>query len=477
MSKTAISQTEPHCGAPAQARAATHGRWVRPVLAAALSAGLAWPLAATASSADPVGHVSLLIGDAQVVHADGRRSALQRGSPVAVGDRIETGANGQVHLRFVDQAAVSVRPDSVMLVQAYQYDPRRPEASEVRLKLERGTGRSLSGGATQVDKSRFRLNTPIAAIGVRGTDFVVHAQADAVRATVADGAIVVSPYGAGCQASGLGPCAGLDARELTAAMGRWMAEVRSGEHATNLVPAAELAAVSTALARNRQERDASRQQQALELARSTGMLAAEPTPGQQQRGNDQAAAEVLTLAAVRMPNLNRPPELGAQLVWGRWAVMPTENDKLTLPFALARLNRHVTVADQEMGLFRKDVAGSGGQLTPEATGVAQFRLSRASASFEGAQGLEVASILASNLTVDFNRRTFATALNLSAPSGATGGLRLAGDVRADGIFALASGEQRVAGAIALNGKEAGYLFETGAAGQLFRGRTLWSSGP
>lgn len=477
MSVTASSLSKAAAGAQAAALASRQTRGWRLLALGGLCVGAALMPAIAATGAEAVGHVSLLIGQAHLVHADGSRSALQRGSPVAVGDRIETGANGQVHLHFVDNAAVAVRPDSVMQVQAYQYDPRRPEASEVRLKLERGTGRSLSGGATQVDKTRFRLNTPIAAIGVRGTDFVVHAQADAVRATVADGAIVVSPYGVACQASGLGPCAGLDSRELSAAMGRLMAEVRPGERSTNLVPATDLAAVSTALAQDRQERNANRQQQALELARNAGLTAAEPTPGQQQRGNDQAAAEVLTLAAVRMPNLNRPPELGAQLVWGRWAVTSSENDKLTLPFALARVNRQVTVADQEMGLFRREGAGSGGQLLPEATGVAQFRLTRASASFEGAQGLEVAAILASNLTVDFNRRTFATALNLSTPSGATGGLRLAGDVRADGIFALASGDQRVAGAVALNGKEAGYLFETGTAGQLFRGRTLWSAGP
>ncbi|HSW08094.1 MAG TPA: hypothetical protein VLK61_26250, partial [Aquabacterium sp.] len=63
-----------------------------------------------------VGQVSLLIGVARVVHLDGRSEPLRRGATIQVGDRVETSANGHVHLRFIDNAAVSVRPDSVLEV-------------------------------------------------------------------------------------------------------------------------------------------------------------------------------------------------------------------------------------------------------------------------------------------------------------------------------------------------------------------------
>lgn len=433
-------------------------------------------LSAGVAAAESVGHVSLLIGNAEVVHADGRRSALTRSAEIHVGDRIETGANGHVHVQFIDKGAVSIRPDSSLQVQAYQYDAQRPADSEVRLKLERGSGRSLSGAATEFDKSRFRLNTPIAAIGVRGTDFVVQSDLHGVRATVADGAIVVTPYGAACSAAGLGPCAGMDSRELSAGMGRLMAEVRPGDRSTQLVAASDIAYLSTALSGERREHDDD-QGEALTAARASGLLAAEPTRAQQQRGNDRTAAEMLTLAAVKVPDLNRAPSLDSQLVWGRWAMLPGTNDRLTVPFSLARLDRHVTVADYDAGLFRANQTVPGEQFPTSLAGTVQFRLSRATATFESSRGMEAASVLAGNLTIDFTRRQFATGLDLASASGVSGTLRMAGDIRNDGIFAVTDSTQRVAGAIAFDGKEAGYLFETGSVGQMFRGRTLWGAGP
>lgn len=444
-----------------------------------LAALLVWLAAAPVgpARAEKVARVSLLIGAAEVVHADGSRTSLERGASIRVGDRVETGANGHVHLRFVDDGAVSVRPDSVLEVQSYRYDAARPDGNEVRLKLVRGTGRSLSGAATEVDKTRFRLNTPIAAIGVRGTDFVVQAGPSAVRATVADGAIVVAPYSEGCSAGGLGPCEGGQARELSSGMGRVMAVVRSGDDGARLVRASDLAIIRTALVDDRDASARERDEQTLNGARASGLLAAEPTAAQQQRGNDRTAAEMLTLAAVNVPDLNRAPGLSSQLVWGRWAIAPEFNDRLTIPFSLARLARHVTVADQGAGLFRSDPAGPAGTFQPSASGQVEFRLTRASASYESAGGLEVAIVRAGNLTVDFDRRSFATALDLRAASGAEGRLRMAGDLRSDGLFSVVDEFQRVAGALSTDGKEAGYLFVTGTAESLFSGRTLWGTGP
>jgi len=437
----------------------------RLIQAAALLMALQW---SAGIHAQEVGSVSLLIGEARVVRADGSQHVLQRGAPIRVGDRIETSANGHVHMRFIDNAAVSVRPESSLEVQAYRYDAKRPEQSEVRLRVEKGVSRSISGAATEVDKTRFRMNTPIAAIGVRGTDFIVQTDLAGVRATVSDGAIVVGALGAGCSATSLGPCAG--ARELSADMGRLMAEVRNGDKNARLVPAVDLTVASAA---GRDERAVANRLVGLSEARALGMAAAEPTQVEAQRGNDRAAAEVLTLAAVRVPDLNRASELSNQLIWGRWGIAVVSNDKLSVPFSLARLGRHVTVADEQMGLFRADQSIPGQFFPSTLQGTAEFRLNRASANFEIGGESQAALVTASNLTVDFTRRTFATGLNLSSTSGVQGELRAAGSIRNDGIFTVRDADQFVSGALSLDGKEAGYLFERGAAGGIFRGRTLW----
>ncbi|MBK9684458.1 MAG: hypothetical protein IPO59_14675 [Betaproteobacteria bacterium] len=108
-------------------------------------------------------------------------------------------------------------------------------------------------------------------------------------------------------------------------------------------------------------------------------------------------------------------------------------------------------------------------------GQVDFRLTRGQATYESAGTVEAATINGGTLSLDFTRRTFATALALSAPSVGAAELRMAGDVRADGTFAVRDLDSRqyVAGAVSLDGKEAGYLFERGAGAGLFRGKTLW----
>jgi hypothetical protein len=429
-----------------------------------------------ASATDSVGQVSFLIGQASLIQADGKRSPLTLGAKIQVGDRVETGPTGHVHLLFIDKAAVSVRPSSALLVQSYRYSATNPSANEVRLSLERGSGRSLSGAATELDKTRFRLNTPIAAIGVRGTDFVVNTDSKGVSVTVADGAIVMTPYGENCTTTGLGPCGGDRARVLAAHMGRLSAELRPGEPGIRLVHSKD---ANSSVDIRSVERDGARDRRddSMAGAKASGLLAAEPTASQLQHGNDRATAELLTLAAIRLPDLNRPSAIDGALVWGRWAISSGVNDKLTVPFSLARLNRQVVVADEEAGLFRTNVSGSSDIFQSTLQGKVEFRLTRASVSYESSTGLEAASVRAGNLTVDFNRQSFATALDLAADSGATGQLRMAGELRRDGVFSVVDSNQRIAGALSWNGKEAGYLFETGAPGALFRGRTLWRSGP
>lgn len=442
-------------------------------LRACIVALACWNSAVLAQPAE-VGRVSLHIGQAWVVRADGAREPLARGAAIFVGDRVETAANGHVHMRFIDNAAVSVRPDSVLQVQAYRYDSERPQANEIRLLVEKGTSRSISGAATEVDKGRFRLNTPIAAIGIRGTDFIVQTDPAGDKASVADGTIVMSPLGGTCSASGLGPCAGTHVRELSAEMGRLMAVVRAGEYATRIVPGDSLNVAAAATS----ERLQSRGDRTLSAARASGLLAAEPTESEARRGNDAAAAGLLTLASTDA-NLNRPSSLSGQLIWGHWAIQSAERDRLSVPFSLASLGRHVTVADAETGLFRSNQTIPGELFPASLQGTVEFRLNRATAVFEAGDRSEAAAIGRSNLTIDFTRRTFATGLDLKSESGIRGELRMAGDLRSDGLFALREGpsdqraDQRVAGAVSLNGREAGYLFERSAGGGWFRGRTLW----
>lgn len=433
---------------------------VQNAVATALLMGMAGVASAQVSQT-VVGQVSLVIGEAHVVHADGSRELIRRGASILVGDRVETAQNGHVHVGFVDKGVVSVRPESLLEVQSYKYDAQNPAVNEVRLRLDHGASRSISGAATELDKSRFRLNTPIAAIGVRGTDFIVQTDSSGMRATVADGAIVVGPLAGDCTAGSLGPCSGEAVRVLSAGMGHLMAEVRSGEGRTRLVPAtgSVLAAVG-----NKSDDGLQQRPQGEPLTYSV---------------NDTAAADLLVIAKVNIPNLNRASDLSGQLVWGRWGVGAVSEDKVAVTASIAAIGRHYTgIGDSEMGLYRANQTVAGPLLSDTLNASVDFRLSRASATYEQGKTSEAATINGGSLTIDFARRTFVTGLLLSSPTGGDAKLLGAGEVRANGTFAVRDAGQTVAGAVSVDGKEAGYLFERGSAnGGVFKGRTLWGAVP
>jgi len=172
----------------------------------ALISALGLLAAAQADTAvNVVGEATLVIGNAMLVSPDGKQRAMDRGTEVRVGDRIETQAGGHVHLRFVDGGRISVRPVSRLVIESYAYSKDQPQLSGIKFRLDEGVIRSITGQWGEAAKERFRLNTPVAAIGVKGTDFVVRSEQTGTAATVFSGAIVLSSLTEKCMGS-LGPC-------------------------------------------------------------------------------------------------------------------------------------------------------------------------------------------------------------------------------------------------------------------------------
>lgn len=153
-----------------------------------------------------VGRVTLAIGQGQIVHDNDTQDQARTGTLIREGDQVVTRSNGHVHIRFIDDGLVSVRPNSRLDIERYQYNTAHPEDSIIRFNLEEGVTRAVSGKGAKAARDRYRMNTPIAAIGVRGTDYVLSANADRIRAFVNEGAIVVAAFSDQCLASALGPC-------------------------------------------------------------------------------------------------------------------------------------------------------------------------------------------------------------------------------------------------------------------------------
>lgn len=404
-------------------------------LALSLAYGCAMAMPGQAS----IGEVTLVIGQSDIEREAEPTVQAQKGKPIREGDVIKTTASGHVHIRFVDGALVSVRPNSIFTVHEFKYNPTDPAASVVRLSLSKGEVRSISGAAAQAAKDKFRLNTPLVAIGVKGTDFVTQSGQDATRVTVNQGAIVMAPFDQGCRAEALGVCATSRARELTADMIGMALVYRNGavDPGFQYVPG---------------PKDASKLQ---------------PQDAQLKDGADRASTA--SKEGVRPEDL----VTASRLIWGRWSHTPLPGDSLTIGFREALQGTEVTVGDGYYFLFRTPGSPN---LLPSLNNQADFKLASSAAQYrQPSNDVVAANVNSGTFSIDFAQRTYATQLQVSADGIATQNLQFAGKIDTNtGIF-LGGGSngQSLSGALTLNGRQAGYLFRAPVGNGSLSGATLW----
>jgi hypothetical protein len=97
-------------------------------------------------------------------------SKLQVGDLVPTGTTITTSLKSFVVLQFTDGARVTVRPNSTMIIEEYSY----LEGNDaVRLNLVSGGLRVVTGAIAKSNPEAYKVATPVALMGVRGTEFSV----------------------------------------------------------------------------------------------------------------------------------------------------------------------------------------------------------------------------------------------------------------------------------------------------------------
>jgi len=413
-------------------------RWRQHLALAMVWCVCAWAQAMPQAAA--VGEITLVIGQSDVEREAQPAVQAKKGGAILEGDVIKTSASGHVHIRFVDGALVSVRPNSVFTIHEFKYKATDPAASVVRLSLGKGEVRSISGAAAQAAKDRFRLNTPLVAIGVKGTDFVTQTGADTTRVTVNQGAIVMAPFDQSCRAEALGVCSGSRARELTAEMTGMALVYRNGA----ADPGFQLAPT---------QKDAGKLQ---------------PQSGQLKDGADRVSSS--SKEGVRPEDVVTP----SRLVWGRWSQAPLPGDNLTIGFRGALSGNEVTVGDGYYFLFRNPGSPN---LLPSMNNQVDFKLGASSAQYrQPSNEVTAATVDSGKLSIDFAQRSYATQLQVSADGIPTQSLQFSGKVDPNtGIFlgTGANGQGSLSGALTLNGRQAGYLFRAPVNNGSLSGATLW----
>jgi hypothetical protein len=111
---------------------------------------------------------------------------LTKGSPVYEGEVVITGGSSFINIEFSDGGRVLLRPESRFQIERYQYagaaaqpaagqaqaaQPVRQESAFFRLL--KGGFRAVSGLIGHTRREDYAVQTPVATIGIRGTDYEV----------------------------------------------------------------------------------------------------------------------------------------------------------------------------------------------------------------------------------------------------------------------------------------------------------------
>lgn len=418
----------------------------RLAIASLLAASGACRAQANQAESNAVGTVVFITGQAQLERSN-KIQALGKGQSVQPGDRIQTGANGHVHLRMIDQGLIAVRASSRLQIQDYAYHPESPADNKVRINLERGVARTVSGKAGEAARERYRFNTPVAAIGLRGTDYVVQAMQDVTRVTVLRGEVTVSPFGAGCAADALAPCAGALMRELNARTPHAYLEVRSTGDAPRIVPPSDSKDAPNRVSPSRPEEPSALIDNPLTTTHASTIM--------EQAGDASA------------PSTDKP-ESRTEIAWGRWQSLSQLNTPTLV--SLLTNDREIIYANELFGLLRP----AGGISLPDS---GQITMSYASGeAYIPVSGTYTPVALSNGkLTLDFNTRQFDTSLR-GTTSQFTTVLLASGQITAQGLLNSnpAKSNMNVAGTLSSGANEAGYLFDANLAnGQRLIGATRW----
>jgi len=135
------------------------------MLLALISAGFAAQAGAAA------GRVDFATEGAVVAGRDGQARPLAKGAELDSGDTVRTNANGRAQIRFSDGSYVSLQPNTDFAINEYKFDGKDDDRGF--FGLLRGAMRTVTGAVGKVNRNSYRITTPTATVGIRGTGGVI----------------------------------------------------------------------------------------------------------------------------------------------------------------------------------------------------------------------------------------------------------------------------------------------------------------
>jgi len=135
------------------------------------------PAAATAAAPTAAGTVKRSVGAVTLERAGQARPATP-GTAVQVGDVLRTGPDGAAGITLADDTRLTAGPGSELVISQFAFDSTTHDGT-LLASLWRGTLNVVTGLIGKKSPEKVNVQTRTVVLGVRGTEFIVDARADA----------------------------------------------------------------------------------------------------------------------------------------------------------------------------------------------------------------------------------------------------------------------------------------------------------
>ena len=132
--------------------------------------------ALTAAAQEYAGVVKTSRGTASVERA-GTHTPLAPGVELNAGDRIVTGGDGYVGITMRDDTLLTLGPGTTLNLDSYGFDPKTHDGNFLA-SLTKGVMSVVTGLIAKRSPDSFVVRTRVSTMGVRGTEFIVEAEAE-----------------------------------------------------------------------------------------------------------------------------------------------------------------------------------------------------------------------------------------------------------------------------------------------------------
>jgi hypothetical protein len=116
------------------------------------------------------GRVQFVNGEVQLTTVAGQVHVLQKGDPVNEGDTVVSAQNASAQIKMLDGGFIAIRPDTRLKFDSFKFSGKQGEPENSFFSLFKGGFRAITGLIGRIRHEDYKITTPVATIGIRGTD-------------------------------------------------------------------------------------------------------------------------------------------------------------------------------------------------------------------------------------------------------------------------------------------------------------------